>query len=110
MDIDAAFEMLDAKLTPKNNADKIVERSESEFRGYSLEEKSRQKEIETLKEKIASLQHKIKKNPNIKNPRLVELNNKRAQKRKELKSKIEALKIRLEEIQEERQGTTAKIG
>lgn len=89
-------------LEPLTLAEKVVQRAEEEFRGYSGEEKSRRDEEEEIRDCIKILEGRLLKNKNIKNHKLVHLNAKRSEKRKEIKKKIIFLQLRLQEINDER--------
>lgn len=93
---------------PLTIAEKVVKRAEEEFRGYGEEEQLRIDEETEIREKIKSLELQFQKNKNIKNYRLSELNAKRAEKRKEIKKKISILKIRLQEIDDEREDNSKR--
>lgn len=109
MDTEKLFSIATTQNTPKTKADKIVENAESEFLGYSEAEKDRQREIKELNEKLKDLTREKAALKNIKNPRLAELNKSRSVKRKTIKAKIEKIKDRLSEIEEERQGANTKF-
>lgn len=81
--------------------EKIVSRAEAEFNGYSDEEKSRRVEIQEIKEQTKKLLAELRSYPNIKNTKRTEANLQRSKKRKEIKKKIELLKLRLQEIERE---------
>ena len=87
---------------PQSLADRIVFEAEQEFKGYSVEERSRQDEEKTLKKRRSILFSKMRKYRNIKNPRLRHVNSERSKKRKEIKREIVKCNLRLQEIQSER--------
>lgn len=105
-EIDKLFEQAlqenNISLEPQTVAEKVVKIAEEEFKGYSGEEQSRQDEETEIRECIKILEKQLLKNKNIKNHKLVHLNVKRAEKRKEIKKKIAFLQLRLQEISDER--------
>jgi hypothetical protein len=87
-------------------SDKIIISTETEFgRDENLlldEEASRLSEEESLKNKKKELISKFQKFKNVKNPKLIHVNEERSKKRKEIKKKISEIDLRLEEINMER--------
>jgi len=86
--------------------DKVIANAETEFCGYSEEEKLRQAEIKELTLKMNSLKKELRGCSNVKNPRMTEANAQRSKKRRELKKNIALIHTRLQEIEEERKGAT----
>lgn len=72
-----------------------------EFGVLTDEDISRQSEIDDIKNEISELNIQISKYKNIKNPKMKEINERRSKKRKEITKKINFLKLRLDEIEEE---------
>jgi len=108
IETDAFFESAfkEATKTHDTLGDKIVSKAEAEFKGFSEEERSRQDEISQIKEEVNKLRGNLRKCTNIKNPKMQEANKKRSDKRKELKKEIALLEIRLQEIEDERKGSS----
>lgn len=105
MDIDELLEQTILEREPEKIftiGEKIIQQAESEFKGYSEEEMSRQQEEDALKKKRQKLSFQLGKCKNIKNPRMRALNAERAVKRKELRRKIGECDLRLQEISQER--------
>jgi len=101
------YALEEKNITPTVSAsDKILFSVESEFQDdplkFSEEEKERLTEEEDLKNKIKALQEKLKKYKNVKNSRLIHVNEKRALKRKEIKMQIAECNLRLSDIEVER--------
>lgn len=105
-EIDELFQeaLLENQISPDplTLAEKVVQKAEEEFKGYGEEEQSRRGEEKEIHEAIKNLEIQLKKNKNIKNHRLANINAKRAEKRKEIKKKITILQVRLQEINDER--------
>ncbi len=89
---------LENNITKKTIADKIIEQTESEFKGLSQEQKERDLEKKDIVKKIKRLTSLLKKYRNIKNHRLRHLNTERSKKRREIKRKLEFCRMRLQEI------------
>ena len=110
------FEILFNKALEENNissvpqtlAEKIVADSEAEFKGYGAEEESRQDEEKCIKEDIKNLEVQLHKHKNIKNHKLTHLNAKRSEKRKEIRRNITRLRVRLQEINDERDNNSKR--
>lgn len=82
----------------------IVKKIEEEYLGIqSLTdvEKDRQNEIQNIQDKIKKLKNKLKHYKNIRNHKMVEVNKKRAEKRREIQNQIKIHEMRLNEIQME---------
>lgn len=88
--------------TQPSFVEKIISKAEEEFKGYSLEEQSRQDEEAELKEKLKKLKKSLRQAKNIRNPRLQHLNKQRSEKRRKLKREIAECQLRLQEIDMER--------
>lgn len=103
------YERLLNKELKKNNLQSNIELTISniqddvarEFGVLTEEDTSRQSEINEKKGEIIELTKQLSKYRNIKNPKMKEINQKRSKKRKEITKKINLLKLRLEEIDEE---------
>jgi len=63
---------------------------------------------ETIKKEISLLQKEMRKYGNVKNCRRTTINEKMALKRKDIKRKIEVLKLELEDLQLEKDGKNAR--
>ena len=79
-------------------AEKIIINAEREFKGLGGEEEDRQDEEKSINEKIKNLELQLHKTKNIKNHKLIHLNAKRAEKRKDIKRDITELRMRLYDI------------
>ncbi len=83
---------------PKSQGEKVVQKAEQEFRGFSEEHKSRQQEMKDIRAELKKLKRKFRRFKNVRNSRLVEVNKRRSEKRAEIKKKIEILGMRMQEI------------
>ena len=63
---------------------------------------------ETIKKEMVGLQREMRKYGNVKNCRRTAINEKMALKRKDIKRKIEVLKLELEDLQLEKDGKNAR--
>ncbi len=82
-------------------AEKIVAKSEAEFKGFSEEHQSRKDERTKINEKLRTFYSDLRKYSNIKNVRCSHLNNRRAKKRSEIRRQISLCNLRLQEIADE---------
>lgn len=104
---DAEKDNIDDVIKSKTFAEKVIDKVEDEFTGFSEEHKSRQKERADLREKMAKLRKDINRCKNIKVPSKLHLNKGVAEKRAKLKAKLDFCKLRLDEIDAEEQGPGA---
>jgi len=106
-DVNLLYKLLSSDYGENPIADKgskMVEKIEDEYMGVyvnSEAEKSRNDEKEQILNKINSLKKKLRFFKNIKNPRMVDINRKRFEKRKEINRKISILEFKLDEINKE---------
>ena len=83
---------------PQSTYEKIITEVAEEFSGGSAKVKSRNKEKDEIKVKIAHLKRKLKKNRNIRNYRLRSANKTRAAKRASLNARITDLEQNLKDL------------
>lgn len=103
-DFERLFQELNQEYAPPkklSEGEKVVKEAEERFTGYEEEEKSRREEISSIEGRIKVLQQQFSKNKNVKNPKMKEINDKRASKRADIKKEIERLRFTLDEIQKE---------
>ena len=89
-------------------ADSVIMQAEEEFKGYnnlSEAQLSRNKEKIKSNEKIKLLRRKLHRYRNVKNTKLSNINKKCSEKRKNIKIEIESHKLKLQEIENEEQGS-----
>lgn len=106
-EINTLFEQEDKKYVDGSvyrGTDDIVEDAEEEYRSLSVEQKSREDEKTQIKKEITLLRAQLKKNKNINNHRMRNVNEQRSKKRKEINRKIAEHLLRLEEIKQEEIG------
>ena len=83
---------------PQSNYEKIITEVAEEFSGGSAKVKSRNKEKDEIKVKIAKLKRNLKKTRNTRNYRLRSANKNRADKRASLNAQITALEQTLKDL------------
>ncbi len=101
---DNLFDELNQEYEPPKKlteGEKVIQNAESQFMAYSEDEISRRVEIAETKEKIKELQTKLNQTKNVKNSNMIAINEKRSQRRIDLKKKIEAYKLKLTDIEME---------
>lgn len=105
MNYDRMFEDLMADKFPETleNGDRVVRDIEKEYLGLGEEERSRRSEEAYIRDEITKAEKLLRVyKKNVKNHRLVKHNASRAAKRQEFKKRISELRLRLEEIKQER--------
>lgn len=88
-----------------SSSDKIIITTEVEFGGENYlknEEESRKSEEESLRIKKKELMNSLRGCKNIKNAHLSHINQKRSEKRKQIKKEMAEIDLRLQEIEMER--------
>lgn len=98
------FEKLMKKEEPETFGDILVKKTEEEFMGLNKEDQDRKNEVLKINEEMKNLNKQLLKCKNVKNYRMIKVNEERAKQRKNIKKKIEICKLRLEEIKLETQG------
>ena len=108
--VDDLYDELLEEYTPvqkESIADKIERVAEESFFSHSIEERDRVEEETRIKKEIVDLTRSLRRLKNSKNTRHRDINAARAKRRDTIRKQIALFKLRLTEIQDERQG--AKI-
>lgn len=105
MDLEALYSELDTQYTTPTKqsiADKIEDAAEKELYSYSVEEQDRVEEEKRIRDEVVISIRKLRRLKNIKGFRHRSVNKEIATKRSILRKDIALLKLRLNEIADER--------